>query len=100
MAHPFYARLNRVLEENGFDAFVTGAVRLFVQNGWDDRRWPRGRSFRLLLIGYFKRLIVRGDRLAGGGFVGAAEISGGAAGGDATPLFHDFQHSAADRPGN
>jgi transposase len=45
-SHPFYARLNTILDEAGFDRFaVMGRPGL-----------PPGRYFRLLLIGYFEGL--------------------------------------------
>jgi transposase len=54
-AHPFYARLNRILEQHGFDGYVEGLCERFYA---DDGRpgLPPGRYFRLLLIGYFEGL--------------------------------------------
>ena len=48
-AHPFYARLNQILDQQGFDGFVGGLCARFYA---DDGRpgLPRGRSVRLLLI--------------------------------------------------
>jgi transposase len=54
-AHPFYARLNQILEQHGFDGYVEGLCERFYA---DDGRpgVPPGRYFRLLLIGYFEGL--------------------------------------------
>jgi transposase len=54
-AHPFYARLNQILDEHGFDAYVESLCQRFYA---DDGRpgLPPGRYFRLLLIGYFEGL--------------------------------------------
>jgi transposase len=52
-AHPFYARLNQILDQHDFDDFVEGLCERFYA---DDGRpgLPPGRYFRLLLIGYFE----------------------------------------------
>jgi transposase len=54
-AHPFYARLNQVLDQHDFDGFVEGLCAQFYA---DEGRpgLPPGRYFRLLLIGYFEGL--------------------------------------------
>ena len=54
-AHPFYARLNQVLDAAEFDHFVEGLCEQFYA---DEGRpgLPPGRYFRLLLIGYFEGL--------------------------------------------
>jgi len=54
-AHPFYTRLNQILDQHDFDRFVEGLCRRFYA---DDGRpgLPPGRYFRLLLIGYFEGL--------------------------------------------
>lgn len=54
-AHPFYTRLNQILDEHDFDGFVEGLCHRFYA---DDGRpgLPPGRYFRLLLIGYFEGL--------------------------------------------
>lgn len=53
-AHPFYARLNQILDQHDFDGFVGGPCERFYA---DEGRpgLPSGRYFRLLLIG-FERL--------------------------------------------
>jgi transposase len=54
-AHPFYTRLNQILDTHDFDGFVEDRCRRFYA---DDGRpgLPPGRYFRLLLIGYFEGL--------------------------------------------
>ena len=54
-AHPFYARLNQILDQHDFDRYVEGLCERFYA---DDGRpgLPPGRYFRLLLIGYFEGL--------------------------------------------
>jgi transposase len=54
-AHPFYARLNQILDQHHFDEFVEGLCERFYA---DEGRpgLPPGRYFRLLLIGYFEGL--------------------------------------------
>jgi len=54
-AHPFYARLNQILDQHDFDDYVEGLCARFYA---DDGRpgLPPGRYFRLLLIGYFEGL--------------------------------------------
>jgi hypothetical protein len=53
--HPFYARLNQLLDRHDFDGYVEGLCARFYA---DDGRpgLPPGRYFRLLLIGYFEGL--------------------------------------------
>src|SRR6188472_1265881 len=53
--HPFYARLNQILDQHDFDRYVEGRCELFYAN--DGRPGlPPGRCFRLLLGGYFEGL--------------------------------------------
>jgi transposase len=54
-AHPFYARLNQILDQHDFDGYVEGLCEQFYA---EDGRpgLPPGRYFRLLLIGYFEGL--------------------------------------------
>ena len=55
-AHPFYARLNQILDQHDFAAFVEGLCERFYA---DDGRLglPPGRYFRLTLSGTFLPLI-------------------------------------------
>ena len=54
-AHPFYTRLNQILNEHDFDSYVEGLCQRFYA---DEGRpgLPPGRYFRLMLIGYFEGL--------------------------------------------
>jgi transposase len=54
-AHPFYTRLNQILDRDDFDGYVEELCQRFYA---DDGRpgLPPGRYFRLLLIGYFEGL--------------------------------------------
>ena len=54
-AHPFYVRLNEILDQHDFDGFVEELCQRFYA---DEGRpgLPPGRYFRLLLIGYFEGL--------------------------------------------
>jgi transposase len=54
VAHPFYARLNRVLEGRGFDDFVEQCCAPFYAEQMGRPSLAPGRYFRLLLIGYFE----------------------------------------------
>ena len=54
--HPFFERLNRVLEDSGFDAFVEGLCSVFYAARLGRPSLRPGRYFRMLLIGYFEGL--------------------------------------------
>ena len=54
--HPFFERLNRILAESGFDAFVEGLCTVFYAERLGRPSLRQGRYFRLLLIGYFEGL--------------------------------------------
>jgi len=54
--HPFYSRLNRVLESAGFDRFVESRCRAFYAPVRGRPSLAPGRYFRLLLVGYFEGL--------------------------------------------
>ena len=51
---PFYERLNRVLEEAGFDAYVEGVCQAFYADRVGRPSLAPGNYFRLLLVGYFE----------------------------------------------
>jgi transposase len=54
-AHPFYERLNQLLDHRGFDRFAEETCRPFyLQTGRPGL--PPGIYFRLLLVGYFEGL--------------------------------------------
>jgi len=52
--HPFYQRLNQVLEEHAFDAFVEAQCAPFYAATVGRPSLAPGTYFRLLLIGYFE----------------------------------------------
>src|SRR5712692_8006833 len=54
--HPFYARLNAILDEAGFDRFAEEQCRQFYAPVMGRPGLPPGRYFRLLLVGYFEGL--------------------------------------------
>ncbi len=54
--HPFYARLNAILDEAGFDRFAEEQCRAFYAPVMGRPSLPPGRYFRLLLLGYFEGL--------------------------------------------
>ena len=54
-AHPFYTRLNQILDQHDFDGYVEGLCQRFYANEGRPGL-PPGRYFRLLLIGYFEGL--------------------------------------------
>jgi transposase len=52
--HPFYVRLNALLDADEFDRFVEGKCRRFYAPVMGRRSLTPGRYFRLLLVGYFE----------------------------------------------
>ena len=52
--HPFYTRLNAILDAEGFDRFVEDQCRRFYAPIMGRPSLEPGRYFRLLLIGYFE----------------------------------------------
>lgn len=52
--HPFYQRLNQVLDDHHFDVFVEAECALFYAANVGRRSLTPGTYFRLLLIGYFE----------------------------------------------
>jgi transposase len=55
-AHPFYGRLNKVLDDAGFDAYVETLAKPFYAETLGRPSLAPGSYFRLLLIGYFEGL--------------------------------------------
>ena len=55
-AHPFYRRLNSILEKQGFDEFVEGICAKFYDPKMGRPGLAPGIYFRMLLIGYFEGL--------------------------------------------
>ena len=77
--HPFYQRLNQVLDEHAFDEFVEAQCASFYADKLGRPSLTPGTYFRLLLIGYFEGIdSERGiawrtaDSLALRGFLGLA----------------------------
>jgi len=54
--HPFYERLNRMLDDAGFDVFVERQCAPFYAATRGRPSLAPGRYFRLLLLGYFEGL--------------------------------------------
>src|SRR3981189_393230 len=54
--HPFYTRLNALLDADDFDGFVEGQCARFYAPVMGRPSLAPGRYFRLLLIGYFEGL--------------------------------------------
>ena len=55
-AHPFYERINQILEKAGFDAHVEKLCAPFYAERMGRPSLAPGRYFRLLVIGYFEGL--------------------------------------------
>jgi transposase len=55
-SHPFYARLNRLFAEQGFDDFAETACHAFYADTMGRPGLPPGIYFRLLFVGYFEGL--------------------------------------------
>jgi transposase len=55
-SHPFYARLNRLLANQGFDDFAETACQSFYADKQGRPGLPPGIYFRLLFVGYFEGL--------------------------------------------
>ncbi|MGH9362893.1 MAG: transposase, partial [Thermoanaerobaculia bacterium] len=53
-SHPFYSRLNQILNQRGFDDFAEAACKPFYAERMGRPSLPPGVYFRLLLIGYFE----------------------------------------------
>ena len=53
-SHPFYKRLNRILEQNGFDEYVEQLCESFYAPTMGRPSLAPGRYFRLLMLGYFE----------------------------------------------
>ena len=52
--HPFYQRLNEVLERDGFDRFCEGRCREFYHEKLGRPSLAPGMYFRLMMIGFFE----------------------------------------------
>ena len=54
--HPFYERLNQILDQGGFDAFCESQCKKFYAQVLGRPSVAPGRYFRMLLMGYFEKL--------------------------------------------
>jgi len=54
--HVFYIKLNRILAESGFDAWVEALCEPYYADGRGRPSLPPGTYFRMLLVGYFEGL--------------------------------------------
>ena len=54
--HPFYEKLDEVLDEHGFDEFVERKCERFYASKMGRPSVPPGVYFRTLMIGYFERI--------------------------------------------
>lgn len=54
--HPFYRRLNKILDKHGFDEHVEGACAKFYAEKLGRPSMPPAVYFRLLLVGFFEGL--------------------------------------------
>jgi transposase len=55
-AHPFYTRLNQILDTAAFDEYVEARCQRFYADEIGRPGLPPGRYFRMLLLGYFEGL--------------------------------------------
>src|SRR5262249_8726340 len=96
VGHPFYERLNQLLEERGFDEFVEVWALLRGDDGASVAE--SGAVFSLAADRIFRRNRWRaGDCMAGSGFAGAAAISGVGVERTSAGSLNDFADAAADR---
>jgi len=94
--HPFYARLNALLDAHDFDRFVEKQCQPFYAVVMGRPSLTPGRYFRLLLLlGYFEGIdSERGIAVARDGFAGHSEFSGAGRERRAARSFDDFSHAA------
>ena len=91
--HPFYERLNEILNAAGFDAFVERLCAPFYARMGRPSLAP-GRYFRLLLVRYFEGPgLGAGDRLAGCAFAEPVILSAYGAAGVATRPLDDLANA-------
>ena len=100
-AHPFYERLNRILDKAGFDTQVERLCARFYAETMGRPSLAPGRYFRLLLIGYFEGLDSEraiawraADSFALRRFLDMELVEA------ATRPLHDLAHASVDRPRN
>ena len=93
--HPFFERLNRVLEEIGFDVFVEELCSAFYAERLGRPSLRPGRYFRLLFIGFFEGLSSERG-IVGGGFAESAIVSGAGPDGSGAGPLDDVADATAD----
>src|ERR1700692_288053 len=99
--HPFYQRLNELLEAEGFDEFVESRCAKFYAEKYGRPSLTPGIYFRSLLIGYFEGIgAERGIAWRLADSLGAAALCGHSAGRVYAGPLHDFANAAADRCGH
>ena len=54
--HPFYCKLNRLLADAGFDAWLEAVCKSYYADGQGRDSIPPGTYFRMILVGYFEGL--------------------------------------------
>ena len=78
--HPFYQKLNELLEAEGFDEFVEGRCAKFYAAKYSRPSLTPGIYFRSLLIGYFEGIGRSAASPGGRRLSGAAAFCGHCAG--------------------
>src|SRR4029077_13144815 len=74
--HPFYKRLNEVLDQDGFDGFCESHCASFYHDKLGRPSLAPGLYFRIMMIGFFEGLdSERGICVASGGFAYVAAVS-------------------------
>jgi hypothetical protein len=63
-SHPFYGRLNRILERNGFDGYVEELCWAFYAPAMGRPSLAPGRYFRFLMLGFFVTLKQKEKKLS------------------------------------
>jgi hypothetical protein len=92
--HPFYQRLNQVLDHHGFDEFVEAQCAPFYAAKLGRPSLTPGTYFRLLLIGYFEG--IDSERVAHGRFAGIARVLGARPRRDAAGALDDLADAPLD----
>src|SRR6266852_4231673 len=99
--HPFYTRLNAVLEAEDFDRFVEDQCRRFYAPVMGRPGLEPGRYFRLLLIGYFEGIdSERGIAWRAADSLGVRRFPAIGPRGRGTRSLDDLAHAPADRSRN
>jgi transposase len=76
-SHPFYLRLNRILQKHEFDRFCEEVCAAEYDEVMGRPSIPPGAYFRMLMIGYFEGVVSeRGIAWRVGGFQESGRVSG------------------------